>query len=460
MELLEGLKNDLIVAVGSANLSTSLEERERASRDETHEMEPVQPQAVVFVHSHDDVVKIAQVCAKHRTSMTPRGAGSGKSGGCVPVQGGVVIDFSKMNRILSVNEADLTATVEAGVILGTFQEHVSRLGLYYPPDPASLDWCTLGGNVAENAGGPSAVKYGVTKDYVLGLRIVLSDGRHFRIGKQTIKGVTGLDLVSLMCGSEGLLAFVTEITLKLLAKPEHVQTALCRFANRSEAIAGAIKIRQSVPSLKCLELIDSTSLQALLKMGVPGMRDFNADSLLLVEVDGADQDEVLDAMLKIDALLKSEAYLGTLVAKDEAEKRHMWDMRRKLSAATKRFMKYKISEDIVVPLSQLNTFLQEMDDLGSRYEVRICAFGHVGDGNLHIQIMYDDEAAKERMPALLEELFKATVRVGGTLTGEHGIGYAKKDYLALEQEQDLIELQRQLKAAFDSLGLLNPGKFI
>jgi len=195
-------------------------------------------------------------------------------------------------------------------------------------------------------------------------------------------------------------------------------------------------------------------------MGVPGMRDFNADSLLLVEVDGADQDEVLDAMLKIDALLKSEAYLGTLVAKDEAEKRHMWDMRRKLSAATKRFMKYKISEDIVVPLSQLNTFLQEMDDLGSRYEVRICAFGHVGDGNLHIQIMYDDEAAKERMPALLEELFKATVRVGGTLTGEHGIGYAKKDYLALEQEQDLIELQRQLKAAFDSLGLLNPGKFI
>lgn len=460
MVLPEGLQKDLITAIGSEKVSTSLEERERASCDETHEMEPALPEIVVFPQSHDDVVKIARICSKHQIPMTPRGAGSGKSGGCVPVLGGVVIDFSKMNRIISVSEADLTATVEAGVILGTFQDYVSGLGLYYPPDPASLDWCTLGGNVAENAGGPSAVKYGVTKDYVLGLRIVLADGRHFRIGKHTIKGVTGLDLVSLMCGSEGLLAFVTEITLKLLPKPQYVQTALCCFSTRSDAISGAIKLRQAVASLKCLELIDSTSLQALLKMGIPGMREFNADSLLLVEVDGSNQDDVLGAMLQIDSALKNETYLGSLVAKDEAQRRQMWDMRRKLSAATKRFMKHKISEDIVVPLSQLNVFLQEIDALSEKYEVLICAFGHIGDGNLHIQIMYDDDAAKDRMPTLLEELFKATVRHNGTLTGEHGIGYAKKDYLPLEQEQGLIDLQRQLKAVFDSQGLLNPGKFI
>jgi len=372
----------------------------------------------------------------------------------------VVIDFSKMNQILSVNEADLTARVQPGVVLAEFQKHVSELGLFYPPDPASLEWCTIGGNVAENAGGPSAVKYGVTKDYVLGLRIVLPDGRDFYVGKQTIKGVTGFDLVALICGSEGTLAFVTEITLRLLAKPRHIQVALCRFSSRSGAILAATKLRKAMPQLRCLELMDSLSLKALRKLEGAAMRDFDADSLLFVEVDGSSKQELWDALVEVDTLLKHESYLGSLIAQDEAQRQQFWNLRRRLSAATKQWKKFKVSEDIVVPLSQMNAYMEKMDQLALEYSVEMCAFGHVGDGNLHVQIMFDDASKKERVSKLLEKLFRITIEHHGTLTGEHGIGIAKSDYLGLEQEAGLIDLQRQLKTVFDPHGLLNPGKFL
>jgi glycolate oxidase len=459
MGLSSALQSELVDALGSQNVLMSVEALEKASRDETHGLAPRMPSAVLFPLSHEAVVQIAEICSRHETPMTPRGAGTGKSGGCVPVQGGVVIDFSKLNRVLALNQADFTVVVEPGVLLGELQRQVEAQGLYYPPDPASLEWCTLGGNVAENAGGPSAVKYGVTKDYVLGLRIVLADGRHFRIGKNTIKGVTGFDLVSLMCGSEGMLAFVTEITLRLLTKPLFKQAALYCFSSRQAAIEAVVKVRRSQAQPRCIEFLDALSIEALVRIG---LRDPPAGtkSLLLVEVDGSQQEALLDSLSEVDAALIGEGYLGAVVAKDEREHEELWNLRRKLSEATKKLAKSKVSEDVVVPLSRMNAFLDDVDVIAARQAVRICVFGHAGDGNLHVQILLDDPAMKEQVPVILRELFAKTIQHAGSLTGEHGVGIAKHAYLPLEQEPGLIELQRQIKAVFDPRGLLNPGKFL
>jgi glycolate oxidase len=475
MGLAEAAKTELITLLGADHVLSSPEALERASRDETYGLEPSKPYAVLFPKTHEEVVGIAQICSKHDVVMTPRGAGTGKSGGCVPVHAGVVIDFSKLNRIVAVNQTDFTAVVEPGVILGAFQQHVESLGLYYPPDPASLEWCTLGGNVAENAGGPSAVKYGVTSNYVLGLRVVLSDGRSFRIGKNTIKGVTGLDLVSLMCGSEGLLAFVTEITLRLLAKPRFVLAAFWRFSSRQTAIEAVPKIRQSGAEPRSIEFVDAGSIEALRKTGKIQPNQFErAQALLLVEVDGNDEAQLLESLVKIDKVLspplekenpptpfsKGGEYLGCVIAQNEKERREFLEIRRGLSEATKRSARFKVSEDVVVPLSGMNAFLDDVSKLEGEHNLKVCAFGHAGDGNLHVQILFDDEAIKKRIPDILAEVFAKTIQHGGTLTGEHGVGIAKQPFLSLELAPDAIELQRQIKNVFDPRGLLNPGKFL
>lgn len=448
---------ELEKAVGANQIHTSTEALERASRDETHGLTPHMPDAVVFPLTHEHVVDIAHICSKYQVSMTPRGAGTGKSGGCVPSLGGVVLDFSKMKRIISINASDLIAVVEPGVLLGDLQEHVKSLGLCYPPDPASLEWCTIGGNVAENAGGPSAVKYGVTKDYVLGLRIVLADGRNFRIGKNTVKGVSGYDLVSLICGSEGTLAFVTEVTVRLLPKPKVVQAAILHFASRKHALDAVIKIR-ACADIRCIEFLDALSVEALTALGF--QKPSAAKALLLIEIDGSNAEYLLSSLTHVDDTLSGEGYLGAVVARDERERSEFWNWRRRLSEAIKKIARFKISEDIVVPLSRMETFLQGVDALVQSYPVRICAFGHAGDGNLHVQILFDEQSVNKQVPAILQELFVQTIAQGGTLTGEHGIGIAKKSYLSLEQGPELIDLQRQIKAVFDPCGLLNPGKFL
>lgn len=461
MALAQAAKGKFRDLLGSQNVLESDEARQKASRDETHGLSPYLPDAVLLPLNHEHVVGIARICSAHRIAMTPRGAGTGKSGGCVPVEGGVVLDFSRMNRIIDVNSTDFTAVVEPGVVLGHFQRHVEALGLYYPPDPASLEWCTLGGNVAENAGGPSAVKYGVTRDYLLGLRLVFADGRSMRIGKKTIKGVTGLDLVSLLCGSEGVLAFITEITLRLLPRPTFVQAALCLFESREAAVAASVKARACGAQPRCIEFVDSGSLEALRVSGRITNQPFGgASALLLVEVDGSNSEQLLDAFARMDAAFVGQRYLGMVLAKDEKERREFWDIRRSLSEATKKLSKFKVSEDVVVPLSRLNEFLDDADVLSRKHGIRICTFGHAGDGNLHVQVLFDDEKIKKRLPSILGELFEIVLRHKGTLTGEHGVGVAKKRFLSLEQETDVIDLQRRIKIAFDPIGLLNPGKFL
>lgn len=454
----EVFKAEIRKAIGTENLLTSTEALSNASKDETHGLPPSLPDAVLRAKSHDDVVSIAQICARHGVVMTPRGAGTGKSGGCVPVNGGVVVDFSLMNRILSVNETDLIAVVEPGVVLGEFQRHVEALNLYYPPDPASLDWCTIGGNVAENAGGPSAVKYGVTRDYVLGLKIVLADGTSFQIGKNTIKGVTGLDLVSLICGSEGTLAFITEITLRILPKPKFARAALLQFSSREHALERVSCVRKF--GVKCLEFIDSSSIGVLRSTGLLGDLAANTMSILLVEVDGPDEEQLFESLLKLDASLKDHGYLGALVSRDERERQKIWGIRRNLSTAIKASARYKVSEDVVVPLSKMNALLDDVSEIATRFGVTTCAFGHAGDGNLHLQFLFNDQSIYARIPELLKDVFSTTVGYNGTITGEHGIGIAKMPYLEIEQEKGLIELQQRLKAVFDPSGILNPGKFV
>jgi glycolate oxidase len=292
------------------------------------------------------------------------------------------------------------------------------------------------------------------------MRVVLSNGRSFRIGKKTIKGVTGLDLVSLIVGSEGVLAFVTEITLRLLPKPPCVLAAMLQFSNRESAIEAAGKVKASSAFPRSIEFMDSSSLLALQKSKLLPQALEGVAALLLVEVDGIDEASVLTALRRVEDAAQGVGFIGATVAVDERQRQNLWKIRRQLSEATKRLAKYKISEDIVVPLSRMKELLADVDSIAIKHDIATCAFGHAGDGNLHIQIFFNDEGTRKKLPQVLNELFEATIRHDGTLTGEHGIGIAKKPFLKLEQEDDLIELQKQLKKVFDPSGLLNPGKFL
>ena len=446
--------------LGSSFVITDEERLVPFSKDETHGLAPVMPCGVVKPENASQVSEILKLCVKHQTFLTPRGAGTGKSGGCVPVNGGWVMDFSRMNRILEIDAENLKAVVEPGVVLADLQAAVDGKNLFYPPDPASLTGCTLGGNVAENAGGPSALKYGVTKDYVLGLEVVLPTGEIVRMGKNTVKGVTGYDLTALMCGSEGTLGIVTQITLKLLPKPKTCQTALLIF----ETAVGAAKSVSAILAAgilpRSLEYVDQISLAAGRHHEVWKQFPSNAKAALIVEVDGDEEESVLNVLSKAVLVAESFDLQTSWVAQNQKERQAIWGARRILSESVKRLKKHKISEDIVVPRSRMAELVEKFEQWGKAHGLLTCAFGHAGDGNLHAQILFDDPSEQAKVEELLKTLFLETLALGGTLTGEHGIGVAKKPYLAMEQSRDLIALQWRIKKAFDPLGILNPGKFL
>ncbi len=454
MDFLTALK----AALGDSNVFTAPDRLEQVSRDETHGLAPSLPDVLVQPKNHDEVVAIVKLCAKHNIPLTPRGGGTGKSGGAVPVRGGLVMGFERMNHILETDPKNLTARVEPGVILGDLQEQVDTLGLYYPPDPASLKWCTLGGNVAENAAGPSTLKYGTTRDYVLALQAVLANGDVVRTGKQTIKGVTGYDLTALLCGSEGTLAVITEITLKLLPKPQSTQTALLMFSTAQHASEAVTQILSGGILPRCIEFLDKISIEALRRLKTaPYTFATNIEAALIIETDGDDPESVLAILSRAASLAQATQ---TVVAQNEKQRRDIWQTRHLLSEATKKLHKHKVSEDIVVPRTRIPEMLSALYAFGEKYGLATCAFGHAGDGNLHAQIMFDDARDQPKVDALLEELFRLTIQMGGTLTGEHGIGVAKMRYLPLEQSAELIELQKRIKHAFDPNGILNPGKIL
>ena len=441
-------------ALGPSKVLTDEDACREYASDES-EQAPVLPDAVVLATSAEDLQKALAVAAEAGVPIVPRAGGSGKSGGAVPVAGGIVVSTLGLRQIKEIDRKEQIAVVEPGLVLADLHAAVEAEGLFYPPDPNSLKVCAIGGNIAENAGGPRAFKYGSTRDYVLGLEVLLLDGTRLQTGRRTRKGVTGYDVTALLVGSEGTLAVTTEATLRLIPRPPVVVTLLALFLDvyACGAAVAAIIAAGLVP--RCLELLDAATLDAVRARGV-GV-DARAQAMLLIEVDG-EPAECDAAMERVGGVCTEAGALEVLVAQGEAQRDRLWEARRQLSPATRAMARFKISEDVVVPRSQLAALIVETRAISAATGVRVLTYGHAGDGNLHVNFLWDDPADAPRVKDSLGRLFRAVIALRGTLSGEHGIGTSKAEYLHLEQSAELIDLQRRLKAAFDPRGLLNPHK--
>lgn len=442
--------------LGGSRVLSGAEACEGYARDESEAVGRV-PDAVVLAASSDDLLVALAVARETGVPITPRGGGTGRTGGAVPLAGGIVLDTSALRGIKEIDRREQLAVVEAGVVLGELQARVEEEGLFYPPDPSSLATCCLGGNVAENAGGPRAFKYGVTRDWVLGVEAFLVGGQRFSAGRRTRKGVTGYDVTSLLVGSEGTLAVLGDVTLRLAPKPPAVVTLLALFSE----VRGAARAVQEITGAglvpRCLELLDEETLHAVRRAG--NAIDDRAGAMLLVELDGEPAVCEADAERTGEACVAAAA-LEVLVAKDSAQRDRLWAARRQMSPAVRRLTRFKLSEDVVVPRQRLVELLERNSRSCEQRRVRTLTYGHAGDGNLHVNFLWDDEADVPRVSGAIEQLFRDTVALGGTLSGEHGIGVLKAPYLPIEQSAELIALQRDLKRVFDPEGLLNPGKIL
>jgi glycolate oxidase len=446
---------ELSPQLGSEQILTDPDVLQSYARDES-ETEPSPPEAVIRVRSSAQVVSVMRAASKHGAFVTPRAGGTGRTGGAVPVRGGIVLAFEGMNQIEEVHRGDLVTVVQPGVVLKTLHDAVEAEGFFYGPDPNSLSTCALGGNLAENAGGPRAFKYGVTRDWTLGLEVVTADGTLLTLGKRSVKGVTGYDLAALVVGSEGTLAVITKATLKLVPLPERVVTLLALLPDvrvAGEAVSGLFA-RGVVP--RCLELMDAYTLN-LVRSGVAFTIPENAGAALLLELDGSEA--LCEALLELAGNVMLEAgALDVAVARHGGERERLWAARRELSHALRRTSRFKLAEDVVVPRSQIPALLEVCARLSERYGVPMPTYGHAGDGNLHVNFLWSDPAHEARVHQAIEALFREVVQLGGTLSGEHGIGVLKAPYLGIEQSPELIALQQRIKATFDPQGILNPGK--
>ena len=439
--------------VGPANFSTSPEELVVYSYDAT-QRESL-PWVVVRPRSSQEISEILRLANRERFPVVPRGAGTGMSGGSVPIQGGVVLSLERMNRILEIDEKDFIAVVEPGVITGELQREVESRGLFYPPDPASSTFCTLGGNVAECAGGLRAVKYGVTKDYVLGLEVVLPTGELINTGARTVKSVAGYDLTKLMVGSEGTLGVVTKIIVKLLSLPESVRTLAAFFNDARSAAAAASDIMAKGILPRALEFVDQAALRAV-ESYLKEDLSLGAGAMLLVEVDGPTESTTRE-IEKISEIMSRAGAVRVKRAESASERDQLWKARRSISPALYTIKPKKVNEDIVVPRSKIADILHEISDIAKRHDLMIVNFGHAGDGNIHTNIMID-EADMPKAEEAVKEIFAATLRLGGSITGEHGIGLSKAAYLPMELSQEAIAAMKRIKLALDPNNILNPGK--
>jgi glycolate oxidase len=454
------LKNELIELLGTGVISDEAEVLTAHAGDKWFASNP--PEVVVFAQSTEQVSKLLRFASANKIPVTARGAGFGYVGGCVPVRGGIALSLARMNGIKEINSADAIAIVEPGVITAELQARVREQKLFYPPDPASKKDCSIGGNVATNAGGPRCLKYGVTRNYVVGLEVVLANGEVLRTGGRVHKNKTGFNLIGLFVGSEGMLGVVTEITLKLLPLPPARATLSVSFASMSEAAATVQRIFGAGFLPSAVELADSFTLEAARHdSGAADVPDGNAH--LLVELDGQ-AETVQSEMEKLRALVADCSPTSLQVATTEPECERFWALRRAFSNSLRATGLTKLNQDIVVPRSRLVDLVEFAEALSKRSGFPIACFGHAGDGNMHVNIMADrynrDAAVREKAERALDELFAQVLAFGGVITGEHGIGLAKKRWWPQATTDVSREVHHAIKDALDPEGILNPGKFL
>ncbi len=447
--------------VGEANLLVKPDAIEPYSHDEVAELHRA-PEAVARPTTTAQVSAIMKLAQAERFPVTPRGLGQGLSGGAVPAEGGLVLSLERMNRILEIDTENLVATVEPGVITGNLHRAVEERGLFYPPDPASLDSCSIGGNIAENSGGPRAVKYGVTKDYVVGLEAVLPSGEIVTMGGKVMKNVTGYSLIQLLLGSEGTLAIITKILLRLIPLPKERIDLLVPFDDIRSATKSVAQIIEAKIVPVALEFMERDSLLAcerLLEREVP-FREQAAH--LLITLDGADRASIDADSERIGEICLANGAVDVLVADNAPTRDRLWEARKKLIDAVKHLSPQKIMEtmDIVVPRSAIPDMLDRVRDIAKEERLNIISFGHAGDGNIHVCVVkdMDDAAWRNKMPVAAERIYTACVALGGMITAEHGVGLVRRQYLHHNVDGVQLQLMKRIKETFDPDYLLNPAK--
>jgi glycolate oxidase len=452
----------LVDIAGEGNVLSDAERLEPYSHDETVGLR-AEPEVVVRVSSAEQISQVFKLARRERIPVTPRGAGYGLSGGAVAVEGGIVLSMEKMNRILEIDRENLMVTVEPGVITGDLHRAVEAEGLFYPPDPASLDSCTIGGNVAEGAGGPRAVKYGTTRDYVCGLEAVLPSGEIIRCGGKLVKNVTGYSLIQLLVGSEGTLAVVTRIVLRLLPLPK-VQVDLLvpfdDFQAAADTVSGIIGQRILPTAMEFMEQDSVRAVERLLGKEVPYS---DAAAHLLIQLDGNTREAVEADLEQVGEICLERGARDVLVAQDRPTRDRLWEARRMIIDALNHESPVSHMEDVVVPRAAIHRLLRGIKGIARQHGVRIVSFGHAGDGNVHVNVLKDDLADgawAALVPAVTEEIYGLALSLGGTITGEHGIGATRRRYLPLALDEAQMRLMGGIRDVFDPDQILNPGKIL
>ena len=454
--LAQHIVHEIEKIVGKQHVMTDKADRICYSYDATQRQ--FLPEIVVHPSTPAEISEILKLANAEKIPVFPRGAGSGFSGGSLPTEGGIVLATSRLDKILEIDEENLVATVEPGVVTEVFQKAVEKVGLFYPPDPASLKFSTLGGNVAECAGGPRCVKYGVTKDYIIGLEVVTPTGDIIRTGGPTMKGVVGYDLTKLMVGSEGTLAVITKIIIKLLPLPEAKKTMLVLF----DSIDGAAKAVSAIIRGKIipttLEFMDSATIDCVRQATDLEVPD-TARAVLIIEVDG-DADVIDKQARRIADIVQPLGVVETRIATTAAESEALWKIRRSVSPSLRKVNPDKFNEDICVPRSKVPEMIRKVEEISQRHDVPIVNFGHAGDGNIHVNVMIDKKKPgdSEKAEKAIEDVFREALALGGTMSGEHGVGIMKAPYIPMELSTEATVYMKTIKKALDPNNILNPGK--
>ncbi len=451
-----GFTPALIELLGADNVLTEASERLTYGYDNSRQQ--ALPALVVFPENHAQVQGVVRLCHEHRATLTARGRGTGTTGATVPLENAIVLSTERMTRILEMNPADRLMVVQPGVTNQTVQQAAAEHGFFWPPDPTSAAVCTIGGNLAYNSAGPRAVKYGTPRENTLGLRAVTGTGEEIHTGTRTTKGVVGYDLTRLLIGSEGTLAIITEATLKLTPLAESRRTLRAIYADMHSA-AQAVSRIMAQPVVPCaLEFIDGPAIEMIRQHSTAELPQ-GAGALLMIEVDGA-QAAMAESLTAIEQAASGDGLLDLRVAQTQAEIQALWATRKALSPALRNVAPKKINEDVVVPVSQIPALIASLADFGERHGITIVNFGHAGNGNIHVNLLVDpdDGAQMARAEACLDAIFARVLELGGSLSGEHGIGLVKRDFVAREIDPVSLALMQQIRRLFDPHGILNPGK--